>query len=216
MTILLSRENKSQQYISNLKCVAQVEILLRGLECKAGRTPSSPSLKPLGRFLCPVCHQTQVISRLGVIVLPAVQQRAQDKICSRHMSVLESYCYNCNKQLCRECLPGHSIHHTEDINTVKLNLDRTLRAAVTEIMDRMETIEKDISRIRSVREQEGEQRKRVRREVVTYYEGYLNHVTKHKTDLERKISVHHDNCSNLLVKEEITLGKFKHLTLTTV
>ena len=94
------------------------------------------------------------------------------------------------------------------MDTVKFSLDSTLRSAVREIMERMETIEKDISRIRSVREQEGEHRRRVRREVVTYYEGYLGHVNRHKTDLEKKINVHHDNCSNLLLKEEVTLGKF--------
>ena len=103
--------------------------------------------------------------------------------------------------ICRECLTTHSLHHIEDMDTVKYNLDRTLKSAVREIMERMETIEKDISRIRSVREQEGEQRRRVRREVVTYYEGYLSHVNKHQSDLEKKISVHHDNCSNILLRE---------------
>ena len=143
-------------------------------------------------------------------VLPPVQTSwvSAERRCSHHLAVLESYCYNCNKQLCSHCLPSHSIHHVEDMDTVKFSLDSTLRSAVREIMERMETIEKDISRIRSVREQEGEHRRRVRREVVTYYEGYLSDLNKHKTDLERKISVHHDNCSNLLLKEEVTLGKF--------
>ena len=127
---------------------------------------------------------------------------------------LESYCYNCNQAVCRDCVRDtHSLHHTEDINTVKLSLDNTLREAVREIMQRMETIEKDIARIRSAREEEGEERRRVRREVVTYYEGYLTDLNKHKNELERKISVHHDNCSNMLLKEEVTLGKFYKQTL---
>ena len=146
-------------------------------------------------------------------VLPPVQSWAApgEKRCSLHLCLLESYCYNCNQVVCRVCTEdtgSHSRHHTEDVTTVKLSLDSTLREAVREIMQRMETIEKDIARIRSAREEEGEERRRVRREVVTYYEGYLSDLNKHKTDLERKISVHHDNCSNLLLKEEVTLGKF--------
>ena len=155
-----------------------------------------------------------MISRLGVTVLPPVQQPcgSAEKRCSYHLSVLESYCYNCNKAVCRDCARDtHSLHHTEDITTVKLSLDNTLREAVREIMQRMETIEKDIARIRSAREEEGEERRRVRREVVTYYEGYLTDISKHKTDLERKISVHHDNCSNMLLKEEVTLGEIDKL-----
>jgi len=183
--------------------------LLRQLEAKAGKSSSSPALRPLGKFLCPVCNQSQVISRLGVTVLPPVQQSSEDGRCSAHLSLLESYCYNCNKQLCSHCLTSHSRHHVEDMDTVKYSLDTTLRSAVREIMERMETIEKDISRIRSVREKEGEQRRRVRREVVTYYEGYLTHVNKHQTDLEKKINLHHDNCSNLLLKEEVTLEQYR-------
>ena len=123
--------------------------------------------------------------------------------------MLESYCYNCNQLVCRDCSEeSHSLHHTEDVTTVKISLDTTLRQAVREIMERMETIEKDIARIRSAREEEGEERRRVRREVVTYYEGYLTDLNKHKTDLERKITVHHENCANMLLKEEVTLGRF--------
>ena len=157
-----------------------------------------------------------MISRLGVTVLPPVQASwaSAERRCSYHLAVLESYCYNCNQAVCRDCVRDtHSLHHTEDINTVKLSLDNTLREAVREIMQRMETIEKDIARIRSAREEEGEERRRVRREVVTYYEGYLTDLNKHKTELERKISVHHDNCSNMLLKEEVTLGKFYKQTV---
>ena len=152
-----------------------------------------------------------MISRLGVTVLPPVQTSwaSGERRCSHHLAVLESYCYNCNQAVCRDCVRDtHSLHHTEDINTVKLSLDNTLREAVREIMQRMETIEKDIARIRSAREEEGEERRRVRREVVTYYEGYLTDLNKHKTDLERKITVHHENCANMLLKEEVTLGRF--------
>ena len=158
----------------------------------------------------------EVISRLGVTVLPPVQPSwaPGERRCSYHQSaLLESYCYNCNQLVCRDCAgDSHSLHHTEDVTTVKISLDTTLRQAVREIMERMETIEKDIARIRSAREEEGEERRRVRREVVTYYEGYLTDLNKHKTDLERKISVHHENCANMLLKEEVTLGRSNFTT----
>ena len=58
----------------------QAETLLRKLEKRRGcsgsglRSPalssSRASLQPLGRFLCPQCNHSQVISRLGVTVLP--------------------------------------------------------------------------------------------------------------------------------------------------
>ena len=81
----------------------QAESVLREVEERAGRSPLSPSLRPLGRFLCPVCNQCQVISRLGVSVLPPLHQSSPsaERRCSYHLSLLESYCYNCNKQLCR-------------------------------------------------------------------------------------------------------------------
>jgi len=100
------------------------------------------------------------------------------------------------------------LHHIEDMETVKTSLDKALKTAVKEINERMESIELDIKRIRSAREGEKDQRRRVRREVVTYYEGYTDQVERHKQDLENKISMHHDNCSNLLFREEITLGDF--------
>ena len=64
----------------------------------------------------------------------------------------------------------------EDMETVKLNLDSALRNAIKEINERMVSIETDIKRIRKAREGEKEQRRRVRREVVTYYEGYSEKV----------------------------------------
>ena len=38
----------------------QAEQLLRRLEKKSGLSSSVLSLRPLGRFMCVVCHQTQV------------------------------------------------------------------------------------------------------------------------------------------------------------
>ena len=64
------------------------------------------------------------------------------------------------------------------METVKTSLDKALRTAVKEINERMESIELDIKRIRSAREGEKDQRRRVRREVVTYYEGYTDQVKK--------------------------------------
>ena len=86
-------------------------------------------------------------------------------------------------------------------------MDRTLRDAAKEIAERMQTIETDIARIRVARESEANERRKLRREVVTYYEGYVNNVNKHKTNLERKISMHHENSGNILIKEEVQLGK---------
>ena len=51
-----------------------------------------------------------------------------------------------------------------------------------------------------------DERRKLRREVVTYYEGYVNDVNRHKTKLEGKISMHHENTGNILLKEEIQLG----------
>ena len=62
------------------------------------------------------------------------------------------------------------------METVKFNLDSALRDAIKEINERMVSIETDIKRIRKAREGEKEQRRRVRREVVTYYEGYSEKV----------------------------------------
>ena len=86
-------------------------------------------------------------------------------------------------------------------------MDTAARDAGREITERMEAIERDIARIRVTRESEVEDRRKLRREVVTYYEGYVNDVNRHKTKLERKISMHHENTGNTLLKEEIHLGK---------
>lgn len=101
------------------------------------------------------------------------------------------------------------LHHIEDMETVKFNLDSALRNAIKEINERMVSIETDIKRIRKAREGEKEQRRRVRREVVTYYEGYSEKVDRHKGELDSRISSHHDNCSNILFREEITLEQYR-------
>jgi len=100
------------------------------------------------------------------------------------------------------------LHHTEDMETVKSSLDDALKKAIKEIKDRMESIKVDIRRIRNAREGEKESRRRVRREVVTYYEGFADQVNRHRSDLESKISTHHDNCNNLLFSEEVTLEQY--------
>ena len=64
----------------------------------------------------------------------------------------------------------------EDMETVKSSLDDALKKAIKEIKDRMESIKVDIRRIRNAREGEKESRRRVRREVVTYYEGFADQV----------------------------------------
>ena len=99
------------------------------------------------------------------------------------------------------------VYLLEDMETVKNSLDSALRSAIREIHDRMESIEIDIRRIKSAREGEREQRRRVRREVVTYHEGYSNH-ERHRNDVDHKISFQNDNCSNLLFREELTLGEY--------
>ena len=69
-----------------------------------------------------------------------------------------------------------NLSYLEDMETVKGNLDTALRNVIKEINVRMASIETDIKRIRNAREGEKEQRRRVRREVVTYYEGYSEKV----------------------------------------
>ena len=64
----------------------------------------------------------------------------------------------------------------EDMETVKSSLDNALKTAVNEINDRMKSIKADIDKIKYVRESEKDQKRRVRREVVTYYEGYAEQV----------------------------------------
>lgn len=100
----------------------------------------------------------------------------------------------------------HGDHHTEDMDIVRDSLDTALRDAAKEIAERMKTIETDIGRIRVARESEANDRRKLRREVVTYYEGYVNNVNKHKTNLERKISMHHEHTGNILLREEVQLG----------
>ena len=62
------------------------------------------------------------------------------------------------------------------METVKSSLDNALKTAVNEINDRMKSIKADIDKIKYVRESEKDQKRRVRREVVTYYEGYAEQV----------------------------------------
>ena len=93
------------------------------------------------------------------------------------------------------------------MDTVRNSLDTAMRDAVKEIAERMQTIETDIARIRVARESEVHERRKIRREVVTYYEGYVDDVNRHKTKMEKKISLHHENSANVLIKEEVQLGK---------
>eukprot|EP00092_Neocalanus_flemingeri_P008499 GFUD01009156.1.p1 GENE.GFUD01009156.1~~GFUD01009156.1.p1 ORF type:complete len:451 (+),score=101.13 GFUD01009156.1:407-1759(+) len=206
-------------------CLNKVENILRILEKKKGiktlqgtGSPFLPprALLPLGKFLCPVCNTSHLISRLGVSVIPLSMSLhnntyCEDKQrCSLHAGTIESYCYSCNKQLCKECLEdAHGQHHTEDMDRVKNSLDRTLRDAVKEIAERMQTIETDIGRIRVARESEVHERRKLRREVVTYYEGYVKDVNRHKSNMERKISLHHENSANILIKEEVQLEQYR-------
>ena len=115
-----------------------------------------------------------------------------------HSSMVERYCFTCNKQVCKDCLEdNHEEHHTEDMEMVRSGLDKTLRNAAKEITERMKTIETDIARIRVAREAEVNNRRKLRREVVTYYEGYVNSVNKHKTELDMRISNHHEQSKNI-------------------
>jgi hypothetical protein len=193
--------------------------VLRMLEKKKGAQSTGSSilrpraLQPLGKFLCLVCNTSHIISRLGVSVIPVSlslhnNTYAEDKMrCSVHFCMVERFCLSCNKQICKECTENtHGGHHTEDMNIVRNSLDRALRDAANEIAERMQTIETDIARIRVARESEASDRRKLRREVVTYYEGYVNNVNKHKTNLERKISMHQENTGNILLKEEVQLG----------
>jgi len=206
-------------------CLNKVENILRTLEKKKGikslRGVGSPclaprALRPLGKFLCPVCNTSHIISRLGVSVIPLNMSPhnnnySEDKQrCSLHAGMIDSYCFSCNKQLCKECIEDtHSQHHTEDMERVRHSVDRALRDAVKEIGDRMQTIERDIARIRVARESEVQEKRKLRREIVTYYEGYVNDVNKHKTNLERKISLHQEHSDNMLLKEELQLEQYR-------
>ena len=89
-------------------------------------------------------------------------------------------------------------------------MEALLKNTTKEIANRMKTIEADIARIRVAREGDMDNKRKVRREVVTYYEGYVNEVNKHKNNLERKLSVHHENTKNILLKEEVQLGKISY------
>ena len=92
-------------------------------------------------------------------------------LCGRDPSA-PSYWYNVSAK-CKST----NLSYLEDMETVKFNLDTALRNAIKEINERMVSIETDIKRIRKAREGEKEQRRRVRREVVTYYEGYSEKVS---------------------------------------
>jgi len=155
------------------------------------------ALLPLGKFLCPICNTSHLISRLGVSVIPLSLLNPtyhEDKHrSSLHSGTAESYCFSYNK------------HHTEDMDRVRNSLDTALRDAANEIAERMQAIETDIARIRVAREADVHERRKIRREVVTYYEGYVKDVNRHKTKLERKLSLHHENSANILIKEEVQL-----------
>ena len=122
--------------------------MLRMLEKKKGtqitRTPvlRPRGLQPLGKFLCPVCNTSHLISRLGVSVLPLSLSLPSPG-------------------------EGGGEHSC---------MDTAARDAVREISERMEAIERDIARIRVAREYEVDERRKLRREVVTYYEGYNNNI----------------------------------------
>jgi len=201
-------------------CLNKVENVLRKLEKKQGlkntRSNQPKALQPLGKFLCPVCNTSHTISRLGVSVLPLSMALHNNSLygdkerCSTHLSSAERFCVTCNKQVCKECLEdNHDLHHVEDMQRIRRSLDRSLKNAAKEISDRMKTIETDIARIRVAREAEVNERRKLRREVVTYYEGYVNHVNKHKTELEKKISTHHEKSENILIKEELQLEQYR-------
>ena len=104
-------------------------------------------------------------------------------------------------------MENHGHHHTEAMDRVRHSLDTALRDAAREIAERMEAIETDIAKIRLAREAEVRERRKLRREVVTYYDGYVKDVNRHKNKMERKINLHHENTDNIMVREELQLGK---------
>ena len=182
----------------------------KGVQATGSRILHPRALQPLGKFLCPVCNTSHIISRLGVSVIPVSLSLhnptySEDGMrCSVHSCMVERFCFSCNKQICKECTETtHGQHHTEDMDIVRNSLDTALRDAAKEIAERMETIETDIARIRVARESEANDRRKLRREVVPYYEGYVNNVNKHKANLERKKSMQQENTANILLREEV-------------
>ena len=145
----------------------------------------------------------QVISRLGITVLPivpssAVLQNHCSRASSPHHCSNEVYCYNCNKQLCRHCAQQfHHHHQTEDFERVKSNLGLVLQSALTEIKEKMKSLDEDIKRIKIARHGERIQKRKVRREVVTYHEGF-----------SQKFNNDYDNNNLGLFGEELTLEQY--------
>jgi len=201
-------------------CLNKVENVLRILEKRRGVRGSTikkfhpKGLNPLGQFLCPVCNTQHVISRLGVSVLPLAANYTQDeernKMCCPNTLKMEIFCFTCSKELCWECVTAsHSNHHMESLVSIRGSMEALLKNTTKEIANRMKTIEADIARIRVAREGDMDNKRKVRREVVTYYEGYVNEVNKHKNNLERKLSMHHENTKNILLKEEVQLEQYR-------
>lgn len=183
--------------------------------------PASP-FAPLGGFLCPVCNSVQAISRLGVTVLPASPSShslpsspslpcpfPSPELCSTHCNPAQSYCYTCSKSVCGDCGPSHCDHQTRDWATLRSSLDTVLRRAVNQIVQKMETLDQEVVRIRAAQESEIGERARLRREVVTYYEGYLDRVGQHCAGLESKLTDHGEKTSAVLVREELTLEQHR-------
>ena len=88
-------------------------------------------------------------------------------------------------------------HFVENFERVKASLDVVLHSALKEIKEKMINIDEDISRIRKARSGDKRQRRKERREVVTYHEGFAR---LNKSD--------HDIYNSFLFGEEITLEQY--------
>ena len=80
---------------------------------------------------------------------------------------------------------------------MKSNLGLVLQSALTEIKEKMKSLDEDIKRIKIARHGERIQKRKVRREVVTYHEGF-----------SQKFNNDYDNNNLGLFGEELTLEQY--------
>jgi len=189
-------------------CLNQVEAVLRKAESVRGASTSSPlrqpPLRPLGRFLCPVCHSCHPISRFGISVLPLAFNEDTDNNndddreefkakeaparCPQHRLYNDSYCLVCCVRLCQLCLKEHPKgHRVEKVQNMEESLGRVLKQTVKEIAEQLRGIEEDMGRIKAARKVGAGEAEALREKVAGFYSSHSALVAAHGQRLEERV-----------------------------
>jgi hypothetical protein len=155
----------------------QAEAALREVDARRGAA-SRPSLRPLGRFLCPQCHATHLISRLGVSVLPL----------SRGLG-----------------LEGKEDEVKEEEEGLDKELATVLQRTLAEVGARLRGVELDIGRVRAARRLGGEGAAALSLQLDAFYLGQAQLVEEHAVRLGQRAERHAGEAGALLLREEVQL-----------